>query len=304
MFHLTTHAFFKALLFLGAGSVIHALGGEQDIRKMGGLRTMLPKTYWTFLIGTVAIAGIPPLSGFFSKDEILLHVFEHSGPMWAIAVIGALMTAFYMFRLLYLAFFRNFRGTGDQLNHLHESPPLMTIPLIILAVLALFGGLLNVPEIFGNGSWLSGFLGPVFADASTVMAARSPISHATEWMLMGVTLAGCLVMIFWAWQRFVKSEKGLVPDRAEQPFIAGLISKKYYVDEIYDLIVAKPLLWLSTFFHEVVEIRLIDRVVNGLGNMVVWTGNTLRFIQTGNVGFYMFIMILGIIMILFFNILA
>ncbi len=303
MFHLTTHAFFKALLFLGAGSVIHALGGEQDIRNMGGLRNKLPKTYWTFLIGTIAIAGIPPLSGFFSKDEILLHLYGHSGSMWAIAVIGSLMTVFYMFRLLYLTFFRQFRGTAEQLHHLHESPAAMTLPLIMLALLAAAGGLLNIPEVFVGNSWLSGFLSPVFADAKAVAVLPVPVSHATEWLLMGATLAGSLVMILWAWQRYVKLEKGLTADDARRSFPVQLMSKKYYIDELYDFIIVKPLLWTSRILHEVVELRFIDRIVNGLGSMVVWTGNTVRYIQTGNVGFYMFIMILGIILILFLNIL-
>ena len=303
MFHLTTHAFFKALLFLGAGSVIHALGGEQDIRNMGGLRNKIPKTYWTFLIATIAIAGIPPLSGFFSKDEILLHLFEHSVYLWIIAVIGSLMTAFYMFRLLYLTFFRSFRGTDEQLHHLHESPPVMTVPLIILATMAAFGGLLNLPEIFSGESWLSGFLAPVFADSAALTTQKTSISHSTELLLMGLTLAVVLGMVFRAFFVYVKNQPELPADGAKRNSVVQFITKKYYIDELYDLTISKPVLWLSGFFHEVIELRFIDRVVNGLGNMVVWTGNTVRFIQTGNVGFYMFIMIIGIIMILFFNIL-
>lgn len=303
MFHLTTHAFFKALLFLGAGSVIHALGGEQDIRNMGGLRNKMPKTYWTFIIGAIAIAGIPPLSGFFSKDEILLNLYAHSGSMWAIAVVGSLFTAFYMFRLLFLAFFRKFRGTKEQFLHLHESPPVMVVPLIILAVLAVIGGLLNIPELFKGGSLLTTFLASVFADAARVTAQPLPIPHVTEWFLMGITLSGCMIMILYAYVRFVKQEKGLLPDDAGRPFPVRMISKKYYVDELYDLIFGKPFLWMSRFLHEIVELRFIDRMVNGVGYLIVWTGNTVRFIQTGNVGFYMFIMILAIIMILFLNIL-
>ena len=303
MFHLVTHAFFKALLFLGAGSVIHALGGEQDIRNMGGLRKKLPVTYWTFLAGTIAIAGIPPLSGFFSKDEILLRLFEHSGPMWVMAVIASLMTAFYMFRLLYLAFFRNFRGTEEQHHHMHESPRVMTIPLMTLAALAIVGGLLNIPEIFAGGSWLSGFLAPVFADAAAIAVRPVPVSHGMELLLMGITLAGVFAMVLWAYLRFVKQQPPLLPDSAKRPFLVNLISKKYYIDELYDFIISKPLLRMSGFFHEVIELRFIDRMVNGVGNIVVWTGNTVRYVQTGNVGFYMFIMILGIILILFLNIL-
>ena len=303
MFHLATHAFFKALLFLGAGSVIHALGGEQDIRKMGGLRKTLPKTYWTFLIATLAISGIPPLSGFFSKDEILSKAFEANTLTWALLVVGAMMTAFYMFRLLYLTFFNNFRGTEEQKHHLHESPPVMTIPLIILAILAALGGLMNIPALFGGSSWLTGFLAPVFAGSVAIQPTIEPLSHATEWLLMGVALILVLMMIGWSYHRFDVRKAGLLPDEAERPFIVKLLSEKYYIDELYDLLVQKPILWMSGVFHDIVEVRILDRAVNGLGNLVIWTGNTVRYIQTGNVGFYMFVMILGVILILFFNIL-
>ncbi|MCK9422141.1 MAG: NADH-quinone oxidoreductase subunit L [Bacteroidales bacterium] len=303
MFHLTTHAFFKALLFLAAGSMIHALGGEQDIRKMGGLSKKLPISRLTFLAGVLAIAGIPPLSGFFSKDEILLKSFEFGHFIWFIAVIGSLMTAFYMFRLFYLTFSKDFRGTEDQKHHLHESPAVMTIPLITLAVLSILGGLLNIPAIFGGNSSLEAFLSPVFTDAGAILEHQTPLTPSTGWILMGITLAGVLVMILWAYQRYVKQDKGLLPDEASRSVIITLISKKYFVDEIYNLIVVKPVLWISQFLHRFVELRFIDRMVDGVGQIVVRTGNTLRFIQTGNVGFYMFIMVLGIILILFFNIL-
>jgi NADH-quinone oxidoreductase subunit L len=303
MFHLTTHAFFKALLFLGAGSVIHALGGEQDIRRMGGLKGAMPKTFATFLIATLAISGIPPLSGFFSKDEILGTAFGFSPAVWVVAVIGSLLTAFYMFRMLYLVFFKEFRGTEAVKHHLHESPAVMTVPLVLLAILALFGGLINLPAVFGGNAGLLAFLAPVFADANAVMEHETPLSHGTEWILMGVTLAGLLAMIFLAYRRFLKADQGLLPDGATRPFPARLLTQKYYIDELYHAVVEKPVLWLSQVLHEVVELRFIDRIVNGVGSMVIRTGNTLRYIQTGNVGFYMFIMILGIILILFFNIL-
>jgi NADH-quinone oxidoreductase subunit L len=302
MFHLATHAFFKALLFLGAGSVIHAMGGEQDIRKMGGLRKMLPRTYLTFLIATLAISGIPPLSGFFSKDEILAHAFEANSITWVLLVIGAMMTAFYMFRLLYLTFFNDFRGTKEQHHHLHESPAVMTVPLMVLAILAAFGGLLNIPELFGGGTWLANFLAPVFADGMAIQIPHESLSHSTEWLLMGIALLLVAAMIAWSYNRFVKHNEGLLPDEALRPGLVKLIIHKYYIDEIYDLTILRPVLWLSKVFHQVVDVRVIDRAVNGLGNIVIWTGNTMRFIQTGNVGFYMFMMVLGIIAILFFNI--
>ena len=160
-FHVITHAFFKALLFLGAGSVIHAMHHEQDMRNMGGLKAKLPITFFTMLMGTIAISGLPPFSGFFSKDEILAHVYEHNPTLWVIGVIGAMLTAFYMFRMLFLTFWGSFRGTKEQEKHLHESPKSMTIPLVVLAILSVFGGLIGVPEVLGGSHWLAQFLSPV-----------------------------------------------------------------------------------------------------------------------------------------------
>ena len=161
-FHLMTHAFFKGLLFLGAGSVIHGVSGEQDMRKMGGLKSKLPITFITMLVGTLAISGIPPFSGFFSKDEILSHAFAQSPTLYILGVIGAMLTAFYMFRMLYLTFYGKFRGTHEQEHHLHESPSTMTIPLIVLAILSALGGLLGIPESLGGHHWLQHWLEPVF----------------------------------------------------------------------------------------------------------------------------------------------
>ncbi len=303
MFHLTTHAFFKALLFLGAGSVIHALGGEQDIRKMGGLRKKMPTTWWTFLIATLAICGIPPLSGFFSKDEILLHAFGSNTLMWFILVIGALITAFYMFRLLWLTFFRDFRGSAEQSHHLHESPGVMTVPLILLALLTTLGGLLNLPGILGGSTRLTQFLAPVFSGSRYHPVPELSISHTTEWLIMAITLIAVILVITWSYYHFVMREKGLPAETQQKSVLAKLISRNYYLDELYDLILVKPLLRLSKAVYRIVEVRGIDRIVNGIGNLVIRTGNTLRYIQTGNVGFYMFMMILGIILMLFINIL-
>ncbi len=303
MFHLTTHAFFKALLFLCAGSVIHALGGEQDIRSMGGLRKTMPKTFWTFLIATLTIAGIPPLSGFFSKDEVLVKAFEFGHLLWLLLAIGTLMTAFYMFRMLYLVFFRDFRGSDEQKHHLHEAPSVMRIPLVILALLAAFGGLINIPALLGGNEGLSKFLAPVFADSFSIMEHETPVSNGTGWLLMSVTFVGVVAMAVWAYFRYAKGKHGLEPDDTSRSFPVRMVSNKYYIDELYDYLFVKPVLRISRFLHEIVELRFIDRIVNGVGNLVVWTGSTVRFIQTGNVGFYMFIMILGIILILFLNIL-
>jgi len=302
LFHLTTHAFFKALLFLGAGSVIHALGGEQDIRKMGGLKKALPITYFTFLAGTLAIVGIPPLSGFFSKDDILVKTFGSSPGLWIFAVAGALMTAFYMFRMLYLAFFKSFRGIPAQIPAIHESPPAMILPLIVLAFLSVAGGILNIPVLFGGNAALEHFLSPVFADTVSVLGQKNTPTHSTEWLLMAITLLGVLGMGYWAYRRFVKN-KELLAENVKPPVLIRWISNKYYMDEIYDAIFVKPILRTSRFLHRVVEKNFIDGMVNGFGRAVVGSGSAIRYLQTGNVGFYMFMMILGIILMLFLNIL-
>lgn len=295
MFHLTTHAFFKALLFLGAGSVIHALGGAQDIRYMGGLRKTLPVTFFVFLMATIAISGIPPFSGFFSKDEILVHAFAHNKLIWALGLFTSLLTAFYMFRLLFLTFSNTFRGTAEQQHHLHESPKVMTVPLMILAVLSVFGGFFGIPEIMGGHHALNQFLSPVFA-----IGEKLHISHSVEWILIAVTVIGALLMIAFAWLRFVK--KNVVPagDTAPRPALAKLFMNKWYFDEIYNIIVVKPLFCLSDIFHRIIDVKIIDGLVNGFGNLAVWTGGRIRYIQTGNIGFYLTVMVLAIVAILMF----
>jgi NADH-quinone oxidoreductase subunit L len=304
MFHLTTHAFFKALLFLAAGSVIHAIGGEQDIRKMGGLRKSMPKTYWTFLIGTLAITGIPPLSGFFSKDEILMTVLTHSATLWILATGGAMLTAFYMFRLFYLTFSGPSRAAIKPDHPLHESPAVMVIPLILLATLAAVGGFINIPHLFNGSAWLEEFLGPVFKDGTAHIHGKYYFSSIeNEILIMAVPLIYSCVMIITAYKRYVTDRK--IPDEGVVTgnFFTNLIYRKFYIDEIYHSAVVKPFLVLSGFFHDWIEIRIIDRFVNQTGSIIVWSGNKLRYIQAGHVGFYLFIMVIGIIAILFFNIL-
>ncbi len=301
MFHLTTHAFFKALLFLGAGSVIHALGGEQDLRKMGGLKASLPKTYWVFLIGTIAIAGIPPFAGFFSKDEILSQVFEQNTILWGLAVAGSMMTAFYMFRLFFLAFHKSYRGLPSVKEHIHESPMVMLVPLFILAALSVLGGWINCPDSMGGSLALQSYLAPVFADSASLMTAHTlPIEH--EWTLIGVTLLCVMLAAGFAYYRFMVLAK--VPPLPGEPrsFAVKVIENKFYIDELYNLLIERPLMWCSRAFHEFIEIRLIDRLVNGVGNIFILAGNTVRYVQTGHVGFYLFMMVLGIIVVLLFNI--
>lgn len=299
-FHLLTHAFFKALLFLGAGSVIHAMSNEQDMRFMGGLKKKLPITFITMLVGTIAIAGIPPFSGFFSKDEILAHAYEHNKVLWVLGVIGALFTSFYMFRMLFLTFNNQFRGTPEQEHHLHESPGSMTIPLIVLAVLSALGGFLGVPEVLGGQHWLAEFLSPVFYQSS----ARSgglKLDHSTEYLLMGVSVAGALIAAMIAFVKYAKNKHVPLADTAERGLLANLSYNKYYIDEIYFAIVTKPLNALSGFFFKVVDKGAIDGFVNGLGKTTTEASKGLRLLQSGNIGFYIFMMVAGIVGLLLYG---
>jgi NADH-quinone oxidoreductase subunit L len=291
VFHVVTHAFFKALLFLGAGSVIHALGGEQDLRKMGGLRKYLPVTFITFLIGTLAISGIPPFAGFFSKDEILAAAFEHNKIVWALALITSLMTSFYMFRLLFLTFFGNERAGAHAMSHIHESPKSITIPLGVLAFLSVAGGFINVPEALGGHHSFQDFLGNV------VHVGEHSLSHSTEYMLMGVVIVLTIVMIIMAFVTYVS--KNSVPEEPSQlSGFSKVLSNKYYVDELYDAIVVKPLYGLSKIFYNIIEVLGIDNLVNWIGKSVVYGSRGLRLLQDGSIGYYLFIMVIGIIVIL------
>lgn len=297
-FHVITHAFFKALLFLCAGSVIHALHHEQDMRHMGGLRKKLPVTFITMLIGTIAIAGLPPFSGFFSKDEILAHVYMHDKVMWGVAVFTAFLTAFYMFRMLFLTFSGKYRGTHHAEEKIHESPKSMTVPLIVLAVLSAIGGVIGIPEALGGSHWLSQWLSPVIKHVG-----EAP-DHATEYMLMAVSVVGVLISIGVAYNKYVKQNHIPIPDEGKRSVLANLSYNKFYVDEIYDAIVRKPLDALSVFFYKIVDNKIVDGIVNGLG----WTTNEaskgLRLLQSGNVGSYIFMMVIGIITLLLYTYLS
>jgi NADH-quinone oxidoreductase subunit L len=297
-FHVITHAFFKALLFLGAGSVIHAMHHEQDMRHMGGLRKKLPITFITMLIGTLAIAGLPPFSGFFSKDEILAHVYEHDKIMWVIGVFTAFLTAFYMFRMLFLTFFGTYRGTHHAEEKIHESPKSMTVPLIVLAILSAIGGFIGIPEVLGGHHWLSQWLSPV------IMHHPEAGDHSTEFMLMGITIAGVLISIGIAYSRYVKQNHVPVPHEAKRPVLANFSYHKFYIDEIYDAIIRKPLDALSTFFYKVVDTKIVDGIVNGLGLGTTEASKGLRLLQSGNVGFYIFMMVVGIISLLLYTYLS
>ncbi|AOM76827.1 NADH-quinone oxidoreductase subunit L [Pedobacter steynii] len=297
-FHVITHAFFKALLFLCAGSVIHALHHEQDMRHMGGLRKKLPVTFLTMLIGTIAIAGLPPFSGFFSKDEILAHVYTHDKVMWAIAVFGAFLTAFYMFRMLFLTFYGKYRGTHHAEEKIHESPKSMTIPLIVLAVLSAIGGMIGIPEALGGNHWLSHWLAPVIKHT-----AEAP-DHATEYALMAVSVIGVLVSIGFAYVKYIKQNHIPIPDEGKRSALANLSYNKFYFDEIYDLLIRKPLDALSTFFYKIIDNKIVDGIVNGLGWSTSEASKGLRLVQSGNVGFYIFMMVVGIISLLLYTYLS
>ncbi len=293
VFHVMTHAFFKALLFLGAGSVIHAMSGEQDMRNMGGLKKHMNITHLTFLLGCLAIAGMPPFSGFFSKDEILAAAYANNPVLWGIGVITAMMTAFYMFRLYAMTFLGKFRGTHEQEHHLHESPAAITIPLIILAILSVIGGWVGIPEVFMHGGHrLETFLEPVFRQSNAI-TAKHELSHATEYMLMGVSVAGALIALLYAWNKFSKYEKTEVPSTG----IAKLFENKWYVDEIYHAIIVQPLRALAVFFNNVIEKKGIDGFVNGTGKAVNYGSRQLRWLQSGQVGAYVLLMVIGILVL-------
>jgi NADH-quinone oxidoreductase subunit L len=311
IFHVVTHAFFKACLFLGSGSVIHANSGEQDMTTMGGLRRYLPTTYWTFVAATLAIAGIPLFAGFFSKDEILARAFVAGATdlngyggvyraLWYLGVAGALLTAFYMFRVVYLTFHGAFRGGEEAERHLHEAPRSMTVPLIILGVLSAVGGFLGLPgQLFHRSGWnlIEKFLHPVIVPLGTaVHAAAEDVGHAahgvsagTEWLLVFVSVAVAMLGWLIAHRFYVGEHPFAMPRRLAErlPFFYRLLFNKYWIDELYDAIVVRPVHLLATFLWRVVDGLIIDTVfVNGAAFTVELTGDVLRFIQTGNVRNY------------------
>lgn len=293
VFHVITHAFFKACLFLGSGSVIHALHGEQDMRNMGGLKKYMPITFWTMMISTLAIAGIFPFAGFWSKDEILMVAFEHNITLWIVASIASVMTAFYMFRLMYLTFFREFRGTEEQKHHLHESPGLITIPLVILAALATIGGLINLP----GSHWLDHFIEPILATKHEV----HPLG-GQEFMLMGIALTGAVIGIVWAYSKYIK--QGFVPKQdAEITGFSKTVYNKYYVDEFYTFLIVKPLNGLSNFFRTTLETAL-GKSVYSLGSAANGLSSQGRKLHTGSIGLYLFAFVLGVCAIIIYLFLA
>jgi NADH-quinone oxidoreductase subunit L len=297
IFHLVTHAFFKALLFLGAGSVIHALHGEQDIRKMGGLRKYIPITYMTFLLASLAISGFPFLSGFFSKDEILAHAFEHGKWVWGILSFSSFLTAFYMFRLVYLTFFNSYRGSEESAHPIHESPWTMALPLIVLCILAVFGGGLGLPEVLSEHHRLGQYLSSVTGPSASILAKGVELSHSTEWILMSFAGIGAIIVILFARNMYI-SRKTLPEEDVALHGLPKLVSNKFYVDEEYDMLITRPTFKLSEWWGQFVDKSLIDRAVNGLARVLEMSGKTLRLFQNGHTGFYVFAMVIG--MVVFF----
>lgn len=291
VFHVMTHAFFKALLFLGAGSVIHAMHHEQDIRHMGGLKKYMPITHITFLLACLAIAGIPPFSGFFSKDEILMAAYAKNPVYYFAGLGGALLTAFYMFRLYSMTFLGNFRGTHEQQHHLLESPAAMTIPLIVLAVLSVVGGFVGIPEVFAaDAHSLEHFLAPIFA-GSAKLAAHHHMEASQEYLFMGGSTVAIILVILFA----VNSYKKYQLSQEENTGIAKVLEKKWYIDELYDAVIVRPLNALAGFCKNIVEKSGIDGAVNGVGKLVGYGSRQLRLLQSGQVGNYILVMVMAMV---------
>jgi NADH-quinone oxidoreductase subunit L len=300
MFHVLTHAFFKACLFLGSGAVIHALGGEQDVRRMGGLARRMPVTHGTFLVAALAISGIPPLAGFFSKDAILAGVFAaHEPALFALGLVTAGLTAFYMFRLVSLTFYGDFRGTAEEAAHVHEAPRTMTVPLLVLAFLSAVGGFVGLPEVLGErANRVAAFLAPLFTPILFPGAEEPPhhLPHATEWLLMGVSVTVAAAGLLLAWSWYVR-DRGRTPARIATSFpaIHRLVSEKFRVDELYDVLLVRPFVALARVLWKVVDVLIIDGVLNAGAFIVELFGDVLRFLQTGNVRNYALSFLLGIV---------
>jgi NADH-quinone oxidoreductase subunit L len=306
IFHVLTHAFFKALLFLGAGSVIHSMHNDQNIQNFGGLKKYMPQTYFTFLIAALAISGIPPLSGFFSKDEILANAFAGGHYiLWFIGTATALLTAFYMFRLYYLTFEGKVRF--DQNKHPHESPKLMTVPLILLAVFSAVGGFIGIPVFFSgdNGNLFEGWLKPVFKSANTRMMTYGIHSNLEEIALMSITVLGAALAIYFARYVYLKNPRIALNTSAKFKGLYNLLLNKYFVDEFYDAAVVNPIERVSDrFLWRFTDVAVIDGIVNGTASLIYFISGKIRKIQTGITQFYAVIMMLGIVIALFWIIMS
>ncbi len=301
IFHVMTHAFFKALLFLGSGAVIHGMHDEQDIQKMGGLRKYMPVTWATFLIGAIAIAGIPPFAGFFSKDEILWYAYSSdlgSPVLWVLGALGALMTAFYMFRLVFLTFYGKERFDHHH-HHPHEAPKTMTVPLMVLAALSVVGGFLGVPAALGGGNVIEHWLAPIFAPAQRTLMLSSHGSHTAEYILMTVSVLVAVSGIYLARRWYLQHPE--VPNAIAARFsgLYRVLWNKYYVDEAYDAAVVRPIQVSSDkFLWKFFDTMVIDGAVNGSGWLAQTASQWLRKVQTGVAQSYAMILVGGILFVL------
>ena len=305
VFHVMTHAFFKGLLFLGAGSVIHGMHEEQDIKKMGGLKAYMPTTHKTFLVATLAIAGIPFFSGFFSKDEILWSTFSTGHwVLWGILTISAFMTAFYMFRLYHLVF--SGKGRFDHHVHPHESPATMTTPLVVLAILSAFGGFIGIP--YAMGFWFSdkpnileSWLHPIFADANHILRqSHGHEIHAIEYLLIALAIAVAVVAIMYA-TKLYRDGKMTQSTKIKEKNISvhKLLWNKYYLDEFYFATVVDPILSLSrSFLWKLIDVNIIDGIINGSARATGRFAEMLRRIQTGIAQNYALMMMAGIVIVI------
>ncbi len=296
VFHLGTHAFFKALLFLGSGSVIHAMGGEQDMRKMGNLRKFMPITFWTFALGTAAIAGVPGFAGFFSKDEILHNTAAtgHWG-LFAIGLFTAGLTAFYMVRAVAMTFFGKFRGTHEQEHHLHESPWVMSVPLLVLAVGAVSSGWVGIPELLGGGNSFHHFLSPVIAQFPEHAIEHPEMAASTEWLLLIASVVAGLIGIGYAFMLYGRGEMGGAVWAKRFPAVYRVLDRKYWVDEIYDRLIIKPLGSFSRFLWKGFDDTIVDGSVRALAWVTETSAQGGRLSTTGNVRHYALYFFLGVL---------
>ena len=307
IFHVMTHAFFKALLFLAAGSVIHGMHEEQNIQKYGGLKKYMPKTYLTFFIAALAISGVPGFSGFFSKDEILSSAYSNGGfTFWLIGAITAMLTAFYMFRLVSLTFYGKERFDHQHV-HPHESPAVMTVPLIILAVLSVIGGYIGLPKVFAgeHGNLFEGWLEPIYAPAMNKLAMYGEHTHLEEILLMTVSVAAVLSSIYFALHVYRKNPR--IAEKISQKFKGSynLLLNKYFVDEIYEAAVVQPIQKGSEkFLWKIFDVKFIDGMVNGTATLVEKGSGVIRKIQTGVAQSYAVVMMIGIAIVLLLLILS
>jgi NADH-quinone oxidoreductase subunit L len=307
IFHVMTHAFFKALLFLGAGSVIHSMHEVQDIRKYGGLKKYMPITYATFLVAATAISGIPPLSGFFSKDEILWYSYANIGIVfWIIGLITAMFTAFYMFRLYFMTFEGNEKFDHHK-QHPHESPQLMAVPLIILAVLSIIGGFIGIPEIFSgeHGNLFHSWLAPVFKSAEFKLMNVGTHTHFEEILLMIISVAVAASAIYLA--RHIYLKKPSIAEKISSKFKGAynLLLGKYFVDEVYEASVVNPIVKGSeNILWKIADNKLIDGLINTIAKLVGIISDNIKKIQTGVAQSYALVMVFGILIALFWIIMS